>query len=842
MKLSALRNPKPLAVLALTALASLITLALLAGAGAARAQTPPQAADATHTPTPTPAPVPAIPPRPEPKPPLGNLDPILSRLVERVEQGISTADAAAADAPISLGASVAVTFHAQGDTRALADFLRANGGDPRNIGAGYIEAYAPIDLLVRASERPGVIRATAILPPMPAYDLPLALDSMSAPSKGNVTSQGVAAHGADDWHAAGYTGDGVKVGVIDIGFAGFSSLMGTELPSSVTARCYTSVGSSSSSLANCQRGGNHGTVVAETLMDVAPDATLYISNPTSLADLKAAVNWMVAQGVDVINHSIIRLWEGPGDGTADTLFFTNSALKSVDAAVSGGITFVNSAGNYANSTWYGSFNDPDGDNILNFSGSSEINSFRTARPVVLQLRWDDSWTRADSNLALLLYRRLPGMENWEHIATSDNPQAGFRYQRPLEWLSISNSTPTYGVQVRKTAGAAPSWVQLQVYPGVTLSHYTTGRSLGNPAESVNSGMLAVGAAHYWNTRAIASYSSRGPMINGRTKPDITGAACARAASRGITSQYRGPSGQRCWFPGTSASSPHVAGLAALVKDRFPAYTPAQVAAYLKTNALARGAKPNNTWGYGFAKLPNPNPATATPTPTPSPRATRTPRPTPSPTATRTPRPRQPTATPTPTPSPTITPTPTPSATPTPTHTPIPIGVRLSELERQSGVLSRLISALLTRMDALDGGPTPTPTATSTPTATPRPSTAACVQPIHPGATAGAWTPACLTANPPSADAYYAKFYTFTLATPSNVAITLSAAEPTYLYLLSGAGPHGDIAHESGADNTPTTTLTATLSPGAYTIEATTWHPKTLGEFTLTLTLTTTPSD
>ena len=813
------------ALLLLTLAAALILAAGLDGNdNNAQAQQP-------HTPTPAPV----ILPPPGAKPPLGNLDPVLSRLVERVEQGISTADAAAADAPISLGASVAVTFHAQGDTRALADFLRANGGDPRNIGAGYIEAYAPIDLLVRASTRPGVIRATAILPPMPAYDLPLALDSMSAPSKGNITSQGVAAHGADDWHAAGYTGDGVKVGVIDVGFTGFGALMGTELPSSVTGRCYSSIGRISSSLANCQHGTNHGTIVAETLMDVAPDATLYISNPTSLADLASTVTWMVNQGVDVINHSVIRAWEGPGDGTAPGTGFASPALKSVDAAVRGGITFVNSAGNYARGTWYGSFNDPNGNFVLNFSGSSEINSVRIAggtRNALFQLRWDDSWNGANKSLALVLYRRN-AMGEWEHVATSDAPQVGWPWHRPLEYIFVNvNTTGTYGVKVSQILGRGkPSWVQLQVIPG-NFAHYTTGRSLGSPAESVNNGMLAVGAAHYWNTRAIASYSSRGPMLNGRTKPDITGAACARASRAGITPQFRGPSGQRCWFAGTSASSPHVAGLAALVKDRFPAYTPAQVASYLKTNALARGAKPNNTWGYGFAKLPNP--ATATPTPTHTPRATRTPRPTPSPTATRTPRPRQPTATPTPTPSPTITPT------PTPTHTPIPIGVRLSELERQAGVLSRLISALLTRMDALDGGPTPTPTATSTPTATPRPSTAACVQPIHPGATAGAWTPACLTANPPGPHTYYAKFYTFTLATPSNVAITLSAAEPTYLYLLSGAGPTGDIAHESGADNTPITTLTATLSPGAYTIEATTWHPKTLGDFTLTL--TTTPAD
>ena len=79
--------------------------------------------------------------------------------------------------------------------------------------------------------------------------------------------------------------------------------------------------------------------------------------------------------------------------------------------------------------------------------------------------------------------------------------------------------------------------------------------------------------------------------------------CAAAASY----EPKPPSfygGNNCWFPGTSQAAPHVAGLAALVKQANPAFTPQQVAAYLKSNAAERGASgPDNTWGYGFAQLP-----------------------------------------------------------------------------------------------------------------------------------------------------------------------------------------------------------------------------------------------
>ena len=188
MKLGAHRNPKPAAALALVALAALITVALLAGGPSAQAQQPPA----------TPASQADLDfPPPEPKrAPLGNLDSMLSRLVERVEQGVSTANAAAASAPISRGESVAVTFYTQGDASSLAEFLSANGGDPRNVGEGYVEAYAPVGLLVRASERAGVVRVSAIVPPMPAGDARLAPDSDSletqnAPrGRGSVVSQG----------------------------------------------------------------------------------------------------------------------------------------------------------------------------------------------------------------------------------------------------------------------------------------------------------------------------------------------------------------------------------------------------------------------------------------------------------------------------------------------------------------------------------------------------------------------------------------------------------------------------------------------------------------------------
>ena len=538
-----------------------------------------------------------------------NIDSNLNRIAEQAQSGQFTAQAAAANAPVHNGASVAVTFYVtESYAHDLWDWLEESGASPRNIGADYIEAYIPVGLLPEASQQEGVVSVRTIVPPQPA--------------QGAVVSEGVAAHGVPAWHAAGLKGQGVKIGVIDVGFKDFRSLMGTELPSAVEARCYTDVGIFTSNLTDCiptdapESSKLHGTAVTEAAFDIAPEAEYYIANIASYGGLRETVDWMVAEGVNVINMSLGFRFSGPGDGTSP---FPENPLETVDAAVEGGIIWVNAAGNSARANWFGPFTDSNANGVHEFSATgAECNVVRIElepfEGFTAQLRWDDSWGGANSDLDLYLIP-LSGstLILADAVVFSEQVQARGAADYPYEVVTLNyGDAPNgmYCLAINSFNDTEPSWIQLLVWGAASaLQHHTPTHSISNPAESANAGLLAVGATgrnagsddnsfdNLFDTTIIESFSSQGPTLDDRIKPDIVGADAGQSVT------YRSERNSNGYFFGTSQASPHVAGLAALVKQLFSEYGPQQIAQYLKDNAEERGAAPNNTWGDGFAKLP-----------------------------------------------------------------------------------------------------------------------------------------------------------------------------------------------------------------------------------------------
>ena len=95
---------------------------------------------------------------------------------------------------------------------------------------------------------------------------------------------------------------------------------------------------------------------------------------------------------------------------------------------------------------------------------------------------------------------------------------------------------------------------------------------------------------------------------------------------------------------------------------------------------------------------------------------------------------------------------------------------------------------------------------------------------------------CLSSHRGNAQApNYARFYSFTLEVAAEVTIDLSSSADTYLYLLSGHGTSSTVSHyNDDAPGTLDSRLSVQLTAGNYTIEATTFSPRTEGSFTLTV--------
>ena len=163
------------------------------------------------------------------------------------------------------------------------------------------------------------------------------------------------------------------------------------------------------------------------------------------------------------------------------------------------------------------------------------------------------------------------------MAWSNDTQSGEVKHNPIEVLTYSvGAGGEYCLGIKHYSGVQPDWVQLQTWSGLeSLEYFTRNGSINNPSESANAGLLAVGAADWADISTIESFSSQGPAPDGRIKPDIVG------ADGGSSVTYGHP------FSGTSQASPHLAGLAALVRQRFPDFTPEQTTCLLYTSPSPR---------------------------------------------------------------------------------------------------------------------------------------------------------------------------------------------------------------------------------------------------------------
>jgi hypothetical protein len=334
--------------------------------------------------------------------------------------------------------------------------------------------------------------------------------------------------------------------------------------------------------------GNHdeGTAMLEIVHDLAPGAQLYFGGPDTGLEMKTVIEWMTAQGCDIIVDDL---------GFFDQGYFTDTTVaNAASAAVAAGVTYVTAAGNFSDiHHWQGNFVQG-----LSAFGGGRLHQFGTpgqdvntvnvpnGSQVRVFFQWSDDFAASANDYDLYLY-------DGDTIAQLDSStfvQNG--NDKPFESVYYTNNTgKTVHAQiwVVKKTGAAVREMELFVVGNSTMEFSTQGDAIfGHQAVAE---VMSVAAANAAAPGTIAGYSSRGGSTiytNFATQTKTTRQSLDGTAIDGVQNRV----GQLGFFfnPffGTSAAAPHAGAIAALVLQARNSLTPAQVLSTMAATATDLG--------------------------------------------------------------------------------------------------------------------------------------------------------------------------------------------------------------------------------------------------------------
>lgn len=412
--------------------------------------------------------------------------------------------------------------------------------------------------------------------------------------------EGATAMQSDTYFQGGANGSGKTIAIIDGGFDQLGAAANAgDAPTSAnrTEINYTPTAFQDSA------DGKHGTGCTEAAFDNCPGATWRLYKIDSLTDMGVAVGDCIANGVDVISHSISRYNLGWGDNTGDACTAANDAAQA-------GLLFFTSAGNRAQDHWQGDFLTTDGDDWHEFAGTDETIDLVAAPgdEANFYLSWDPSGGTYD--LDLYLYDQSLNV-----VASSTNGGDTFE---SFGYTNNTGITQTFHVAVFRS-GSGVTEFEIFVSPSQGFNSFQYALAAGSTTSPSNAGepnVISVGAVAVsaltsanGSSGIIKGYSSQGPSNGGFTLPDLAGPTDTGSVS------YSGP------FTGTSCATPNAAGAACAFWSSVPGYDANAIRWLLFQQALqwrdwgapgddnvygAGGAilwphAPNRTWlarGYG----------------------------------------------------------------------------------------------------------------------------------------------------------------------------------------------------------------------------------------------------
>ena len=464
---------------------------------------------------------------------------------------------------------------------------------------------------------------------------------VSSPEKAFVEasgpSEGPSASGEAAWNTAGFHGDSTSIAIVDAGFGTTSTEYNDEVAAGHlgTTPIVANDGCTNGSISTPYDGVAHGLETAELAHQMAPSAQLYLYCVADSVGFNSAASNIITNRIPVASSSLGFPNDARGDGTGAA----GSAALAVKTARKAGVLWIQSAGNQGYDHWGQSMSDTDHDGIVDLGGpfNRANNQFEEDLVFVapgtvsapsaadIFLQWD-RWPVTNDNVILALY----GHECTSNLCATSDTINGTGVNGSTISVSHQNGTaPTleadtsahgetgvYGqvweVVIFVGSGTPASHLDLNYYgqfagPSALDCPTATNNICNIPAQAYSDSLsspanspyaMAVGAADVGTDGTprgtLEPFSSQGPTIDGRTKPDITG-------WDGLTSYLPEFSGG---FYGTSAAAPVVAGAAATVAASNPSLDASQIEAFLEQRAGYGSPHnpPTNAMGHGLLTM------------------------------------------------------------------------------------------------------------------------------------------------------------------------------------------------------------------------------------------------
>jgi subtilisin family serine protease len=381
----------------------------------------------------------------------------------------------------------------------------------------------------------------------------------------------------------GLTGGGIKVGVISDG-----------VDSAAQAQASGNLPSTLHVLSN-DEGGDEGTAMLEIVHDIAPGAELFFhDHGSSIISFNQAVDDLVDAGCTVIVDDVAWPREP---------FFEDGTIATHIASLlsSRQLVYITATGNYARQHYQGAFDD-DGDGFHDFSGTGSSTPFLYASipagsKLQVVLQWNEAFGSASDNFDLYVV----DADTATVLGGSTVTQNGD--DDPLEAFVVTNTGMDRDVAIvvrhRGGTGGART-LEVYAYPanGAAVVNRNLVTADGIYGHQAVKEVIAVGAVAASNPGQIEAFSSNGPVTHFFPTPAVIQKPDVCAPDRVAVS---GAGGFKTTFVGTSAASPHVAGLLALVWSGRPSLTADELRSALYRSAVDLG-DPGRDSVYGYGRV------------------------------------------------------------------------------------------------------------------------------------------------------------------------------------------------------------------------------------------------